>query len=95
MQDDSFEWDDTKATTNRRRHGIDFALATLTFDDAFAVDRLDDRMDYGEERNILIGRCRDMILHVTWTQRGERVRIISARRAERHEQQDYHRQNSR
>ena len=39
--------------------------------------------------------CEGVILHVTYTERGQRIRIISARRAERHEQDDYYRQNAR
>ena len=43
----------------------------------------------------LLGMCEGVILHVTYTERGQRIRIISARRAERHEQDDYYRQNAR
>jgi len=49
---------------------------------------------YGEERWNLLGMCEGVILHVTYTERGERIRIISARRAERHEQDRYYRQNA-
>jgi len=55
---------------------------------------LDDREDYGEERINLIGMCDGVVIHVTYTERGERIRIISARRAEKHEQDDYYRKNS-
>jgi uncharacterized DUF497 family protein len=58
------------------------------------VERIDDREDYGEERINLIRMCEGVILHVTYTERGERIRIISARRAERHEQDDYYREKS-
>jgi uncharacterized DUF497 family protein len=58
------------------------------------VERIDDREDYGEERIQLVGMCEGVLLHVTYTERGERIRIISARRAERHEQDDYYRENS-
>ena len=49
---------------------------------------------HGEERWNLLGMCEGVILHVTYTERGERIRIISARRAERHEQDRYYRQNA-
>lgn len=39
-------------------------------------------------------RCEDALLHVTYTERGERIRLISARRAERHEQDNYYRENA-
>lgn len=94
MPDDTFEWDDAKAASNRRRHGVGFAQAVLAFRDPFAIEWIDDRVDYGEERVNLIGRCGGMIVHVTWTRRGERIRIISARRAVRHEQDTYYRENS-
>ncbi len=61
---------------------------------SFAVERVDEREDYGEERINLIGMCGGVVLHVTHTERGSRMRIISARRAERHEQDDYFRENS-
>ncbi len=52
------------------------------------------REDYGEERINLLGMCEGVILHVTYVERGERTRIISARRTERHEQDDYYRENA-
>jgi uncharacterized DUF497 family protein len=51
-------------------------------------------MDFEWDDNLL-GMCGGVILHVTYTERGQRIRIISARRAERHEQDHYHRQNAR
>ena len=58
--------------------------AVKAFADPFAVDWLDEREPYGEER--CNGMCEGVILHATYAERGERIRIISARRAERHEQ---------
>ena len=89
-----FEWDEDKAAANWRDHGVAFNEAIQAFRDTFAVERIDDREDYGEERTNLIGMREGVLLHVTYTERGDRVRIISARRAERHEQDDYYRENS-
>jgi uncharacterized DUF497 family protein len=89
-----FEWNDEKAETNWREHGVAFSEAIKSFRDPFAVERLDDREDYGEERVNLLGMCDGVVIHVTYTVRGERIRIISARRAEKHEQDDYYRENS-
>jgi uncharacterized protein len=89
-----FEWDNSKAVANWQRHGVTFQHAIKAFNDPFAVERIDERKNYGEERVNLIGMCEDTILHVTYTERGERIRIISARRAEKHEQKDYYRENS-
>jgi uncharacterized protein len=89
-----FEWDDEKAATNWRNHGVTFHQAVKAFRDHFAIERFDERENHGEERINLIGMCEGTILHVTYTERGERIRIISARRAAKHEQEDYYRENS-
>ena len=94
MRDDEFEWDDAKAAANWRDHGVSFHHAIKAFRDRFAVERFDDRQDYGEERINLLGMCEGVILHVTYTERDEQTWIISARRAERHEQDDYYRENA-
>jgi uncharacterized DUF497 family protein len=62
--------------------------------DLFAIEWIDDREAYDEERINLLGMCDGVILHVAYTERGDRTRIISARRAERHEQDRYYRENS-
>ncbi len=83
MNEDAFEWDDDKAAANWRAHGVAFHQAVKAF-----------RENYGEERINLLGMCEGVILHVTFTERGEHIRLISARRAEKHEQDDYYRENS-
>lgn len=88
-----FEWDEEKAVENLRKHGVSFELATLAFRDPLAVEWIDEREDYGEERTILLGMADGTILVVVYTERGERLRLISARRATRHEQDFYHREN--
>lgn len=90
-----FDWDNPKAATNWRDHGVTFDQAVKAFRDPFAIEEIDDREDYGEERINLLGMCNGVILHVTYTERGERIRIISARRAQRHEQDHYYRENAR
>lgn len=60
----------------------------------FAVVREDRRQDYGEERFILLGMVQERLLAVSYTMRGERVRIISARFAEPRERRRYHEENS-
>ena len=62
--------------------------------DPFAVEWIDDREDYGEERINLLGMSERPLLHVTYTQRSERRRMISVRRAIRHEQDHYYRENA-
>ncbi len=89
MKDDTFEWDDRKAAANYANHGIGFELAKQVFRDPFAVERLDDREDYGEDRFILIGIVERLLLCVTYTERRGRIRLISARRATKREQNEY------
>jgi uncharacterized DUF497 family protein len=89
MAGDTFEWDKTKAAENYAKHGVSFELATAVFNDPFAVELLDDREDYGEDRLILIGLAEGAVLTVVYTERGGRIRIISARQATRREQDDY------
>jgi uncharacterized DUF497 family protein len=86
---DAFEWDETKAADNYAKHGVSFELATTVFKDPFAIERLDDREDYGEDRFILIGTMEGVVFTVVYTERNGRIRIISARRATKHEQDDY------
>src|ERR1700690_4149229 len=77
-----FEWNNAKAEANFRRHGVSFELARTVFKDPFAIERLDDREDYGEERFVIIGMAAgSVVLFVAHSEREGRMRIISARRA--------------
>jgi uncharacterized DUF497 family protein len=88
-----FEWDDDKAFENRRKHGVSFELAAKAFRDPLAVEWIDQREDYGEERTILLGMADGTILVVVYTERDERIRLISARKALRDEEDFYYREN--
>ena len=89
-----FEWDDAKAVANLRDHGVSFAQAAAACADPFAVEWIDDREAYGEERVILLGMKDGQVLVVVYAERNARIRIISARRATKHEQDVYFRQNA-
>jgi uncharacterized protein len=90
-----FEWNGAKAKANFRRHGVSFDLAKAVFSDPFAVERLDEREEHGGERFVIIGAAEgEALLFVAYTEREERIRIISARRATQNEQDDYFRQNA-
>ena len=93
MRDDEFEWGDAKAASNRTSHGVSFEAARDVFRDPFALDWLDEREDYGEERFSTIGLVDGRLLYVAYTMRDERIRIISARGAEPHEYRRYHDEN--
>ena len=91
-----FEWNDTKADSNKVKHGISFEVAALAFEDEAAIIFEDDRNDYGETREILIGRplLERQCLLVVFTERDENlIRIISARKATRAETKLYYEQN--
>jgi uncharacterized DUF497 family protein len=90
---ESFEWDEAKAAENYAKYGVSFETAIKVFRDPFAIERLDDREDYGEARFILIGTAEEAVITVVYTERDGRFRIISARRATRHEQDDYFLEN--
>ena len=93
MNDGKFQWDDRKAASNFVDHGVTFDAARDVFRDPFAVEQLDDRKNYGEDRFTIIGVARGRLLFVAYTMRGETIRIISARSAEPHERREYHEQD--
>ncbi len=94
MDDGSFQWDDDKAASNYAKHGVGFEAARRVFKDPFAIEEIDDRENYGEERFILMGMASGRLLVVVYAMRGEAIRIISARGAEPYERREYHEQNS-
>ena len=94
MKAPEFEWDAIKAVRTECDHGVTFEMARDVFKDPFAVEWLDDREDYGEDRYVIIGMVKNHLLFVAYTLRGEAIRIISARGAEPHERRQYHEENS-
>ena len=75
---------------NETAHGVSFDVAKRAFDDPLALEQLDDREDYGEERFNIIGMVEGRLLFVAYTMRNEKIRIISARGAEPYERRKYH-----
>ena len=83
-----FEWDQSKASTNLRKHGVDFADAVTVLYDDCAVTVSDDELD--EQRYVTIGMdALGRVLVVIYTLRAERIRIISTRRSRRRERAAY------
>lgn len=83
-----FEWDEAKRRANLWRHGVDFAEVV----EVFAGDPLtylDDRYDYEEERFLTLGLLKGRVVAIVHTQSDDVTRIISARKAERHEEITY------
>lgn len=78
----TFEWDPQKARTNLRKHGVSFAEAMTVFQDPLGRLVDDWRHSVDEERYALLGTStRERLIAVMFTERGERIRLISARRA--------------
>jgi len=76
---------------------VSFDLAKTVFRDPFAIERLDNREDYGEARFVMIGMAEgNILLFVAYTERkdNESIRLISARRATQYEQADYFQRNA-
>ena len=82
-------WDDAKNEVNIGLRGIDFSVLDEVFDGRFALVREDRRRDYGEPRFSMLVKCHGLILNVTFTPRGRKQRIISARLANRRERKLY------
>jgi uncharacterized DUF497 family protein len=89
MQSDDFEWDDAKAAANLRKHKISFRAASRVFDDPFALIEQDLDEDYGEDRFRATGLVEGLLITVVYTERGDCIRIISARKANNDEQRAY------
>jgi uncharacterized protein len=89
-----FEWDETKASENYKKHGVRFTLAVKAFQDPFALEFLDDRQEWLEERFVILGRAEKHLLFVAFTEREDRIRLISARKATQYEEEQYFEQNS-
>lgn len=85
-----FEWDEAKASTNQRNHGISFVEASEVFNDDFSSCVPDPDHAYGEERYLLFGiSSKGASLVVSFTERGDAIRIISARRMTHQERKAY------
>jgi uncharacterized DUF497 family protein len=87
---DEFEWDESKAAANRRKHGIEFADATAVFEDDRALTVEDEISAVDEQRMLTLGRdALGRLVVVAYTWREDRIRLISARAATRSERREY------
>jgi uncharacterized DUF497 family protein len=86
----TFEWDRRKATANHRKHGVTFEEAATVFRDRLSLTVNDPDHSEDEDRFITIGVSEEEnTLVVVHNDRGQNVRIISARKADRQERKDY------
>ncbi len=84
-----FEWNDEKRQLNWHKHKVDFEDAAKVFADENRIERLDELHSDDEERYLTIGMVRK-ILFVVYTERGEAIRLITARKATAEERRAYY-----
>ena len=85
-----FEWDARKARINAQQHGVSFQEASTVFGDTLAATFRDPDHSFDETRFLTLGvSCSGRLLFVAHTDRGEHIRIISARIATRRERRLY------
>ena len=84
-----FEWDEEKDLINRKKHGISFQTASLVFNDKNYIEMYDFEHGGREDRYIAIGKV-GKLLFVVLTERGARIRLISARLATKSEEELYY-----
>ncbi len=82
------EWDAVKRQTNLRKHGLDFADAEAVFS-GHTVTFEDVRRDYGEQRFLSFGLLQSRVVAIAHSERQEVIRIISMRKASKHEERSY------
>lgn len=86
----TFEWDPRKAAASLRKHGVSFDEAATAFADPFGIVIDDPRHSTDEVRVALLGHSEsNRLLAVMFTERGDRIRLISARKATRREHRHY------
>ena len=85
-----FEWDESKAAANLNKHGVSFEEAKTVFDNVLAVIFDDEAHSVGERLEIIIGHSQNnRLLLISFAERSNTIRIISARLATRSEGKDY------
>ncbi|HHY58630.1 MAG TPA: BrnT family toxin [Chloroflexi bacterium] len=88
-----FEWDSQKASINSRKHGVTFVEAATVFDDPLGITVTDPDHSADEDRFILVGQSyQRRFLIISFIERGDRLRIISARELTRAERRAYENQ---
>lgn len=83
-----FSWDEAKRRSNLRKHGFDFTDAGKVFEGVTCTAE-DQRFDYGERRFVTLGLLQDTVVVIAHTETRNDIRIISMRKATRHEETLY------
>lgn len=85
-----FEWDNEKADLNLTKHAVSFDEAAAVFDDLFNIDFYDPKHSIAEHRFLVVGESNlQRLLIVSYTERDDKIRIISARELTAHERRNY------
>ena len=85
-----FEWDEKKADQNIRKHSVSFEEAATVFGDPFSITSYDPLHSKDEDRFVILGMSnKNRLLVVVHTERGDKIRIISARKATKKEKRQY------
>ena len=84
----NFEWDEDKRQANLRKHRLDFSDAAIVFTgETFTFE--DDRFEHGEDRYMTLGLLRGLVVVIAHSERDNKIRVISMRKATRNEQRLY------
>lgn len=90
-----FEWNQNKELMNINKHSVNFSEALTVFDDVLAKIFFDDEHSINEERFIIVGFSnKNRLLFVSYTERNNNIRIISARLATKRERVQYEKENN-
>lgn len=92
MDDYDFQWDLRKADANAKKHGVSFTEATSVFSDVLARLIPDPDSSYGEERFVILGQSsanRLLLVCHCYRDKGNTIRLISARKADKRERKIY------
>lgn len=85
-----FEWDENKTAKNQSKHGVSFEEAKTVFNDPFYIDFYDPDYSDDEERYLIVGKSNQKrLLIVSYTERKDLIRLISARETTRTERETY------
>lgn len=84
-----YSFDPAKRASNLKKHGLDLTDAQLVIESGQTVTFEDRRFEYSEERFVTLGPLRDTLVAIVTTESDDHIRIISMRKADRHEQGIY------
>lgn len=86
-----YTYDPKKRAANLKKHGLDFKNAPQVIENERTVTFEDRRYDYREQRFVTLGILRGMVVAIATAETDEEIRVISMRKAERHEEEIYYR----